>query len=77
MIPRTGLAALLTLATALSLPGAAFAQDSGASPEVLEPVADGSKNRFYRGLATGITFYTQIAQSGGWPQVPEGGTLAV
>ncbi|EFL89218.1 murein L,D-transpeptidase [Ahrensia sp. R2A130] len=80
MYHRTGLAALLALATALSTPGVLFAQDTTATPEAAaqaEPAADGSKNRFYRGLATGITFYTQIAQSGGWPQVPEGGTLSV
>ena len=74
--PRTAMVALLALATALSPTGATWAQDGAAALETA-PVADGSKNRFYRGLATGITFYTQIAQAGGWPQLPKGGTLAV
>lgn len=38
---------------------------------------DTSKNRFYRGLDTGIEFYSQIAASGGWPKVPDGPTLKV
>ena len=38
---------------------------------------DGSKNRFYRGLDDSITFYQQIAESGGWIQVEEGPTLKI
>lgn len=38
---------------------------------------DTSKNRFYRGLNTGIEFYSQIAASGGWPQVADGPTLKI
>ena len=36
---------------------------------------DGSKNRFFKGLSTGLEFYRQIEASGGWPSVPAGDTL--
>ncbi|MEM1317341.1 MAG: L,D-transpeptidase family protein [Pseudomonadota bacterium] len=76
MIVRTGLSAALALATALAAMPAAWAQEQAGETRAT-PVEDGSKNRFYRGLATGITFYTQIKKAGGWPQLPDGPTLAL
>lgn len=46
-----------------------------AVPAANAQATDGSKNRFFRGLATGIEFYRKIAMGGGWPVVPEGAPL--
>jgi len=63
---RLSFAMTLALALTLAVSPAAYAQ-----------ATDGSKNRFFRGLATGIGFYKHIAAQGGWPVVPPGGTLKV
>ncbi len=36
---------------------------------------DGSKNRFYRGLANALNFYRTIEAEGGWPRIPSGKAL--
>ena len=46
-------------------------------PAAYAQAADGSKNRFFRGLATGIEFYRKIADAGGWPTVHDGTPLKV
>ena len=74
------LAATAAFATAPSLPALATQNEAAPATAAAEDAGsftrDGSKNRFFRGLDAGLSFYRTIEAEGGWPTVPAGKTLA-
>ena len=63
MTPFRKRISMAALVFALAMAPGAHAQD------------DGSKNRFFRGLANGLDFYRTIRADGGWPTIPAGPSL--